>query len=518
MRWVRLLAAAGVTAVAATGCATAPAGSEGGGGPRTALTIATSFAVSDLDPIESGYWAPEFGYGALLLKPVKGGRLEPWLLAELPRQTAPTTWTLRLRPNLTFQNGHRLDAAAAAAAMTFSLAENASVKPLLPGAKVTASGPDTVTLTTATPTSYVPSLLAHESMFPIVDTATYLPLRKRPAELVAARIWAGPYTVTSLTPEAMTLAPTPGYTVSAPKLQKLTVRFVADAQARILAVQHGEADLALYPPTSAARELEGRSDAVYLSQPAGTAAEGFQLTLNPRTGPLSELPVRRALRDGIDYAQLATQVMNGRYDTAVGFYPAFLPYARRNQNHDPDAAKAALEAAGWRAGADGVRSRAGRRLAVTLLTYPQQPDARTIAVAVQAQLKRVGFDIAIRQVDDINAALKLPTGWDAAVLGNGTLDWTQTDPVTPVIASFTPGGDSNYGGVSDPELTGLVRQLAATTDAATRDRLLGRVQEIVVTERVYGLSLALKRVPAVAAPSLRDYTVPPVALLWVDAF
>lgn len=510
--------AAGVVALAA-GC-TGVSADKGDGTTRdrSELTIATSFAISDLDPLANGYWAPEFGYGALLLKPVRGGKLEPWLLAGLPVQRTPTTWTLRLRPHLTFQNGNKLDSAAVAAAMNLSLAENASVKPLLPGAKAAAAGPDAVTLTTTRPTAYVPSLLAHESMFPIVDTATYLPLRRRPAELVAARIWAGPYTVTSLTAQAMTLAPTANYAVSTPKLKKLTVRFVADAQARILAVQHGEADLALYPPTSAARELAGRSDAVYLNQPAGTAAEGFMLSLNPRTGPLSELPVRRALRDGIDYAQVASQVMNGLYDTSVGFYPAFLPYAERNQSHDPGAANAALDAAGWRRGPDGVRAKAGRRLTLTLLTYPQQPDAKTIAVAVQAQLKGVGFDIAIRQVDDITAALKVPTGWDAAVRGNGALDWTQTDPVTPIIATFRPGGDDNYGGVDNPELTSLAGQLAASTDPDIRDRLMRRVQQIVVTEQVYGLYLALKRVPVVASPSLRDYTVPPVALLWVDAF
>lgn len=515
----RLVAAVGLLALTGAGCAGVSGDSSGGaGGSRTELTIATSFAIDDLDPLQSGYWAPEFGYGALLLKPVKGGKLEPWLLAAPPTQATPTTWTLRLKPDLTFQNGRTLDSAALAAAMNFSLAENPSVKPLLPGAKVAVTGPDTVTLTTAKATSYVPSLLGHEAMFPIVDIATYLPLRKRPAELVAAKIWAGPYTVSSLTPQAMTLTPTPRYTVSAPKLKKLTVRFVPDAQARILAVQHGEADLALYPPTSAARELAGRGDAVYLQQPAGTAAEGFQLSLNPRTGPLAELPVRKALRDGIDYAALSTQVMNGLYDTAVGFYPAFLPYAAHNQKHDAGAANAALDAAGWARGPDGVRVKAGRRLTLTVLTYPQQPDARTLAVAVQAQLRKVGFDIALRQVDDIDAAMKVPAGWDAAVRGNGTLDWTQTDPVTPIIASFTPGGDNNHGGVSNPELTRLAGQLAATTDPAPRDRLLRRVQQIVVTDQVYGLNLVLKRVPVVATPALKDYTVPPVALLWVDAF
>ncbi|HEX5741953.1 MAG TPA: ABC transporter substrate-binding protein [Pilimelia sp.] len=512
------VAAAGALVLTGAGCggvSTKPADTAAGAPKR--VTITTSFAISDLDPLKNGFWAPEFGFGALLMKPVAGGKLEPWLL-ESAQQAGPTSWRLRLKPNLTFQNGQPIDAAAVAAVMTFHLAQNPAVKPLLPGATVAATDPRTVTLTTAKPTSYVLSLLAHESMFPIFDHAAYQKVRARPADLVAARIWSGPYTVTTLTAEAMTLAPTAGYTVSTPKLEQLTVRFIPDAQARILAVRNGEADLALYPPTSAARELVGRSDAVYRNQAPGTGAEGFQLVLNPRTGPLAEVQVRQALRYGIDYTQLATQVLNGQYDTAVGFYPAFLPYARRNQTTDPGKAGQLLDVAGWTRAGDGIRTKAGRPLRITLLTYPQQPDSRTVAVALQAQLRQVGVDVQVKQVEDITAAVKSPAGWDAGVMGNGTLDWTQTDPVTPIIANFTPGGDNNHGGIDDPELTGLANQLAATFDPAARDKLLARVQQIVVEEKAFGLNLVLKRVPVVAGPKLRDYAVPPVALLWVDAF
>ncbi|MGH2625138.1 MAG: ABC transporter substrate-binding protein [Anaerolineales bacterium] len=502
--------------VAGAACSASESEPKAGGAPSK-LTIATSFAVTDLDPLENGFWAPEFGFGALLMKPVSGGKLEPWLLESLT-QPSPTTWRLQLRPNVVFQNARPLDAAALAEAMTFNLAENTSVKPLLPGATAVASGPLTVTLTTSAPTSYVPSLLAHESMFPIFDVAAYKPLRQKPAELVAAKIWSGPYTVTSLTSEAMTLAPNPGWFGRAPKLGTLTVRFIPDAQARILSVQNGEADLALYPPSSAARELKGRSDAVYLNQAPGTAGEGFQLVLNLRSAPMDDVAVRNALRFAIGYDQLAKQVLNGLYDTSLGFYPAFVPYALKNQTTDVARANQILDAAGWTRGAGGIRTKGAKPLAFTLLTYPQQPDSQVVAVALQAQLKEVGFDVKVRQVDDVTSTVEAPTGWEAAVLGNGALDWTGTDPVTPVISNFTPQGDTNYGGVNDPELTQLATQLAATFDAATRDRLMARVQQIVIEEKTYSLYLTLKRVPVVASPKLRGYVVPPVALLWVDSY
>lgn len=518
--WVRLACLLAMIALAGVACSSDKSTRSSGAKPTASvdhLTIATSFAIADLDPLENGFWAPEFGFGALLMKPVGDGKLEPWLLESL-KQPGPTKWTLGLRPDITFQNGRALDAAALVEAMAFSLAENSSVTPLLPGATVEAAGPLTVTLTTAQPTAYVPSLMAHESMFPIFDVAAYREHKDRPEELVAARIWAGPYTVTSLTSEAMELVPTSGYFGGTPKLKRLTIRFVPDAQARILAVRNGEVDLALYPPSSAALELKGRKDALYLNQPKGTATEGFQLVLNLRSEPLADLAVRHALRDGIDYDQIASQVLNGLYDTAVGFYPAFLPYALRNQTTNVTNANRTLDDAGWTKGAGGIRVKSGKPLSLTLLTYPQQPDSQTIAVALQSQLREVGFDVKVRQVDDVTAAVEAPDGWNAAVLGNGTLDWTGTDPVAPLISNFSPKGDDNYGGVNDPELNALLARLTGAFDTDVRDDLMRKVQKIVVEEKTYSLYLALKRVPVVAAPRLRDYTVPPVALLFVSSY
>jgi peptide/nickel transport system substrate-binding protein len=481
------------------------------------LVIATSFAIGDIDPADNGFWAPEFGFGALLMKPLGGGELEPWLL-ETIEQPSPTTWDLTLRQELTFHNGAPLDASALAAVMNFHLAENGSVRPLLEGAEATVLDDTTVTLTTAEPTVYVPSLLAHESMFPIFDLAAYEATADRPGGLIDARIWSGPYVVTALDADRMDLVPFDGWFDGPPQLADLSVRFIPDAEARILAVRTGEVDLALYPPTATARELEGRDDALYLTQPPGTADSGFQLQINLREAPLDDVAVRQALRDAIDYQAIATAVMDGLYDPALSLYPPSLPYAVENQITDVEAANRTLDDAGWVVGSDGVRSKDGTELSITLLSYPQQPDSGTIAVAVQSMLAEVGFDVQVEQVDDVEATLEQATGWNAAVVGNGMLDWTASDPITPLVDGFTPSGERNYSGTDDDELTALIDQLRTTFDEAERNELLADVQRIMVDEQVYTLYLALKRVPVVASPRAADYVVPQVALLFVDAY
>jgi peptide/nickel transport system substrate-binding protein len=481
------------------------------------VTIATSFAIDNLDPLDNGFWGSEFGFGDLLMKPVGHNNLEPWLLQSLT-QTAPTVWTLKLRPDINFQNGDPLDADALAATMTYSLANNTSLQPDLPGAKVAVAGPLTVTLATAAPVAAVPSLLANESMFPIYDVAKYLPLKATPDALVAAHIYTGPYTVTSLTPGQMELAPTAGYYGPQPTLAHLTIRFVSDPQARILAVEHGEADLALYPPTAAARQLRGHTDAYFLSQQPGDGYGGFRLVLNLRSAQFGDVKVRQAVLHGIDYSAISGQVMNGHYDTAVGLYPAYLPYALPDQTTDLAAAKRLLDDDGWTTSGSGVRTKDGKTLGFTLLTYPQQPDLGPISLALQAELKDLGVSVQIHQVDDLTSTIKQAGGWDAALDGDSTLDWTATDPVQPLVDNFTTGGNNNYGGISDPQIDQLAKQLVGITDKAAQRTMLEQAQRIIVDQQAYSIYVAIKRDPVVASPRLRSYRVPPAALLWIDPF
>ena len=63
-----LPAVLGLVALLLAGCATTGGGPQPADAPPT-LTIATGFAIDDLDPIDSGFWGPEFGYVELLDAP-----------------------------------------------------------------------------------------------------------------------------------------------------------------------------------------------------------------------------------------------------------------------------------------------------------------------------------------------------------------------------------------------------------------------------------------------------------------
>jgi peptide/nickel transport system substrate-binding protein len=512
---VSLALAAVLSALSGCGVTSAPSTSASGG--LTSLTIATSFDINNLDPLQNGFWGSEMGFGDLLMKPLGDGKLTPWLLQSLTR-TSPHVWTLRLRPKIRFQNGDPLNAAALAQTMNYMLANNTSLEPELPGAKVAATGPLMVTLTTAQPTASVPSLLANESMFDIFDTPVYLKDKANPGSLVAARIYTGPYMATSLTPEQMVMAPNPYYYGPKPKLKQLTILFIADPQARIDAVERGEADLALYPPTTAARELKGSTQAYYLTQQPGHAYGGFQLVMNFRSGPLSDVAVRKAIQHGLNYVQISQQVMGGYYDTPVGLYPASLPYALHDQYTDIPLAESELQADGWVPGPGGIRVKDGQPLEFTVLTYPQQPDTAPIALAMQSQLRAIGINMQIKQVEDIDTVVQQHTGWQAALDGNTAMDWTDSDPIQPLIAYYTTKGDDNYGGINDPLINRIAAELEASTSTSQTDTLLEEAQRIIVEQNAWSIWVSYKRDAAVAVPQLKNYVVPPAALLWTNAY
>ena len=329
----RYLAALGATALLVAGvsaCATTPSSSvpSSAKAKPSTLTIATSFSIGDLDPIENGYWGNELGYGELLMRPQPDGTVKPWLLKSLAN-TSPTTWVLTLNSPIRFQDGKPLNAAALIACMQYQLKQNSSATAALPGARLTATGTDQVTVTTTRPVPNMPYILGDESFFIIYDQAAYLTAKGSPAKLIAAKIYTGPYVVTDANDQIMHEVRNPIYWDGTPRLSEVTVKFITDAQSRILAVEHGEADLALYPPTTAAKTLTGRTDAYYdTGTPRGPT---FQLFLNEHTAPFNDVAVRRAVQAGIDYDQLASQVMNGLYKPATGMYASTAPYALTTQ-------------------------------------------------------------------------------------------------------------------------------------------------------------------------------------------
>ncbi|MFG1705741.1 ABC transporter substrate-binding protein [Nonomuraea sp. M3C6] len=129
-------------------------------------------------------------------------------------------------------------------------------------------------------------------------------------------------------------------------------------------------------------------------------------------------------------------------DSVTGHVPAF----------DPAAAAAALDAAGWKAGADGVRTKGGQRLTLRLM-YATTRGAGVQAAAeyLGAAWKKAGAEVKLNGMIDtkVSESLNATQDWDVAWLPIGVTLPSQlagflSGPAAPKGANFAHLSNSRY--------------------------------------------------------------------------
>lgn len=215
----------------------------------------------------------------------------------------------------------------------------------------------------------------------------------------------------------ITVARWDGYWGGRALLPAITFRFVPDPATRVLSLRAGEVDVVAEFP----REVED-------PRVARSPISGYEVLYVSRHGRApyelgQELALRRAIAGAVDRTRIARDVWRGAADPTPTVVPAGALGAHaariKGPTYDPAAARAILDSAGWRVGTDGIRTRRGRRLQLTLVVgFPNPAIHRPMPELVQGALREVGIDLRIAQVPDDAA-------WQARVTaGTGDL-WAE---------------------------------------------------------------------------------------------
>jgi peptide/nickel transport system substrate-binding protein len=498
-------------AAAVTGGACAPtpgtpaaerAGDAAGppGGSRR-LKIGTSFSITTLHPVEGGSLGT-YGAGDTLYRLLPNQTIAPWIAASIA-PNGEDGYTIRLNPAARFHNGKPIDAGTVQACLERYAAAGVIPTPSLTGARY--ETPDALTLRVATsaPDPWLPNYLAY-SRAPIFD-ASEVPDKVDPAVLAGKGYLSGPFRVTGLTPQQMTLDAVPNAWDGAPRLAGVDLKFIQDAHARLLALKTGEIDMLLYSPADAVPQFRPADNLHFKT----TRSHELALVwMNHQRPPFNELAVRQALSLAIDRQQIAEQVLNGAYEARDSFYPKDVQWSVPGLvRTDVAAARRLLDGAGWAVGQDGVRVKDGKRLSFEWLHYPQQPDSKPMSEAIQAQLKAVGMEVRLRQTDDITGALRSKQ-FDVGVSYNGMLDGGS--PMVRFNSYYRTDSVNNYGGWGSAELDRAIAALGREFDASRRTQLLRQVQELFARDVVITFAVS-KHWSAAVNTDFKDY-VPPV---WV---
>lgn len=302
----------------------------------------------------------------------------------------------------------------------------------------------------------------------------------------------GPFTITDAKEQQyITLSKNPNYKGShTPKVDKITVRFIGDAQASVQALQNGEV-LVTQPQATAdiLTQVKSLKDATYTSADGGTY-EHVDLAQN-NGGPFDP----KAYGGDAAKAKLVRQAFLTaipRQKIVDNLIKPLNPDAKiRNSFTTVPSAPSypAIAAANGMEAAFGGGDSAKAKQILDSANLSAAPVVRVLFASTntrrqqQFQLIKEAAEAAGFKVEDKSAAnwselVSKTTNYDAALFG-----WqSQSIAVGESDANYRTGGQNNYYGYSNPEVDRLFDELMVTTDSAKQTQLLGQIEKHLVDD------------------------------------
>ena len=262
------------------------------------------------------------------------------------------------------------------------------------------------------------------------------------------------------------------YWGEAPALSKATFKFISDPNAAFAAMMAGDVDA--FPNFPAPETLSQFESDPRFSVIVGSTEGETILSINNKSGPLSDLRVRKAIAHAINRQDIIDGAMFG-YGTPIGSHfaphnPAYIDLTG-NSAHDPALAKSLLAEAG--------QSDLSLRLMLPPPTY-----ARRGGEIIAAQLRSVGITVEISNLEWAQ--------WIEQVFKGKDFDLT--------IVSHTEPADINiyarpeyYFQYDSTAFQALMEKLNLATDPAIRTAILGEAQEMISEDYVNGYLFQLAK-------------------------
>ena len=244
------------------------------------------------------------------------------------------------------------------------------------------------------------------------------PKELRTAEANQHPVSAGPFLVSQRTPlQEIVLMPNQKSRLPYPAKSTVVFRVVPDYRTRIQQLISGEVDVVSGIRPEDAQSLEGSAPDVHLVSIAGrdydflgwnnidpgnfASSGGKRITPHPLFGPAR---VRRALTMAINREEIATAYLGTYGQVAIGGVSPIFRWAFNDTlsplPFDPGNASALLASEGWRMrDGSGVLQKDGKRFEFAVHTPGGNQLRMVIAAIIQKQLKEIGVQMEIRQVE-----------------------------------------------------------------------------------------------------------------------
>ena len=448
--------------------------------PKTFVFGDTTFNPENEEPnvnpheAYAGWACIRYGVGETLFRYSDRMEIEPWL-AESFERADEKTWKITLRKGVTFTSGRSMDAQAVKECIEHLISVHKRAQGDLNIERMEADG-NVLTIVTSQPS---PALLNYLSdpYGCIIDMKAGI----SPDGNVAG---TGPFIAVEINSgDHLRLRKNPAYWNGEVRLDEVTVRTITDGDTLTMALQSGEIDAA-YGMPYASYPLFENDDYTISGTPTSRA---FFAWMNFKSPLTTDPAVRKAIALGIDKEGFVSVLLEGKGYPATGVFPASFTFggdAVHTEKYDPEAAKAVLEAAGWKdSDGDGVREKDGKKLAIRWLTYPSRQELPLLAESAQSTLKAIGFDVSINCTADSNRIRRDPTLWD--VYASAMVTAPTGDPAYFFTSCCLDSSSANNGHYHSDQLEKYAAEMENTFDPAKRGELAVKMQQTILDDNAW---------------------------------
>ncbi|WP_084144662.1 ABC transporter substrate-binding protein [Amycolatopsis jejuensis] len=480
--------------------------------PPKVLRVALTTGIDHLNPFTASLAAStqvgRFIYEFLTIPSQDKAQAAPALAESWSTSPDKLTWTFKIRQGAKWSDGKPVTAKDAA--FTFNRMLTDPTARTANGNYVanfeTVSAPDDTTLVVKTKTVQATMDLLD---VPIVPEHIWAPIKDlsdpKTDTMAVVGVNDGPYRITDYKQnEYVKFTANKDYWRGAPKVDELQLLVFKDVEAAVNALKQGEVDVINRLTPTQFGALKDQPGITLNKAPGRRYNEinlnfGVQNSENKPIGNgspvLKDVRVRQAIAQAIDPKTVVDKVMGGYGQLGGGVVPPIYaayhwdPAPGEARTFDLAAANAALDAAGYPKGRDGIRTApGGARLDLRLTGHANRAFDQRVAQYVSGWLHDIGISVKQELVSDDELNDRTNAGnYDLAISGYAT----NPDPDYALAlhtCSARPNADGKGATTDtffcDPQYDELYAKQLSDTDPASRAGYVKQAQARLYSQAV----------------------------------
>lgn len=322
--------------------------------------------------------------------------LQPWLATEW-EMTGDYTWKFKLREDVTFHDGMPMNAEAVKWSFDWVIAHNSALAGSTYIESVKVVDDYTVEFTTSKKTTDLPAALSY------VGTSVVAPSSVDENGHFVRAVGTGYFMQDAFDEVSGTFecVAYDGYWQPVEtNVTRRVVRSITDANARSLAVQSGEIDVASDIPFS---DLETLANSENIQVSKFNTARTYFYEYNMKKDMFKDERVRKALIYAINKEEIVNDVLFGVGGVPKGMLMDDMPWTNtevETYDYNVDKARELLAESGYTdSDNDGYLDKDGEKMTLKILTFTKRPGCQLIVQATQGYFANIGIDTSVEVLD-----------------------------------------------------------------------------------------------------------------------